>query len=227
MELNIGDKVRYLDAVGGGIITAFRGKEMVLVLEDDGFETPVLRRQCVVAQPVEAPKAPKTPVAAKLTEASRPPETAGSKEPLQRPLLSKRPPLNLSDERLVVKLAYLPEEDKGFNEAAIECYLINDSPYELLYNYAHINNNAWMTLQSGRVEPNTKLYLETFTKDTLNDRGHIGLQAVAFKSDAYYKGHQPLSKELKLEVVKFYKIHCFKENPYFDEDALLVDVFDE
>lgn len=212
MELNIGDKVRYLDAVGGGTITAFKGKDLVMVLEADGFETPVLRRQCVGIQPEAKP----TPEPVKPVQNTVRP-------PLQRTRL----PLKLSDERLVVKLAFLPAEDQVFNEAAMECYLINDSPYELLYNYALINNQAWLTVQAGRVEPNTKLYLETFTRDTLNDRGHIGLQVMAFKPDAYYKGLQPLSREIKVETVKFYKIHCFKDNPYFDEDALLVDAFDE
>jgi len=225
MELKIGDNVRYLDAVGGGIITAFKGKDLVIVLEADGFETPVMRRQCVVVQPEEKTSKQATPP--KQPIADKQPIPVKQPEPAKHPLLNKRPPLNIAGEKLVIKLAYLPEEDQPLNDASVECYLINDSPYELLYNYALINNQAWMTIQSGSVEPNTKLYLETFSRDTLNDRGHVGLQVVALKSDAFYKGRQPLSKELKLEPVKFYKIHCFKDNPYFDEDALLVDVFDE
>lgn len=220
MELKIGDRVRYLDAVGGGIITAFKGKDLVVVLEADGFETPVLRRQCVVVQPEEKPVRQVVP-----TKAPAPIKNEPEQE--KPTLITKRSPINLAGERLVVKLAYLPEEDKAFNEAAVECYLINDSPYELLFNYAVVTNQAWMTLQSGSIEPNTKCYLETFNRDTLNERGHVGLQVIAFKPNAFYKSCQPRSKDVKLDPVKFYKVHCFNENPYFDEDALLVDVFDE
>lgn len=40
--MKIGDKVRYLNAVGGGVITRIGEKGVVTVLEEDGFETPVL-----------------------------------------------------------------------------------------------------------------------------------------------------------------------------------------
>ena len=47
-KLNIGDKVRFLNSVGGGIVTAFRGKDQVLVEDKDGFDIPVLISECVV-----------------------------------------------------------------------------------------------------------------------------------------------------------------------------------
>ena len=52
--IKIGDKVRYLNAVGGGVVTKFQSKDVILVLEPDGFETPVLARQVVVVEPTDA-----------------------------------------------------------------------------------------------------------------------------------------------------------------------------
>mgnify|MGYP000282197802 CR=1 FL=1 len=46
--MKIGDKVRYLNAVGGGVITRIGEKGVVTVLEEDGFETPVLANDVVV-----------------------------------------------------------------------------------------------------------------------------------------------------------------------------------
>ena len=46
--MNIGDKVRFLNAVGGGRITGFQGKDLVLVTDEDGFEVPTLRHEIVV-----------------------------------------------------------------------------------------------------------------------------------------------------------------------------------
>jgi len=46
--MKIGDKVSFLNAVGGGIVKGFQGKDIVYVEEEDGFETPVLRRECIV-----------------------------------------------------------------------------------------------------------------------------------------------------------------------------------
>ena len=36
--MKVGDKVRFLSEVGGGVITGFSGKDLVLVEDEDGFE---------------------------------------------------------------------------------------------------------------------------------------------------------------------------------------------
>ena len=38
MKINIGDKVRFLNDVGGGIVVKFLKNNMVLVENEDGFE---------------------------------------------------------------------------------------------------------------------------------------------------------------------------------------------
>ena len=39
--MKIGDKVRFLSEVGGGRISGFQGKNIVLVEDADGFEIPM------------------------------------------------------------------------------------------------------------------------------------------------------------------------------------------
>ena len=48
--VKIGDKVRFLSEVGGGVVTGFRGKDIVLVEDADGFDIPMPVRECVVIE---------------------------------------------------------------------------------------------------------------------------------------------------------------------------------
>ena len=48
--MKIGDKVRFLSEVGGGIVTGFQGKDLVLVEDADGFDIPMPIRECVVIE---------------------------------------------------------------------------------------------------------------------------------------------------------------------------------
>lgn len=48
MEINIGDKVRFLREVGGGKVTGFRKGGLVLVEDKDGFEIPMPEGDLVV-----------------------------------------------------------------------------------------------------------------------------------------------------------------------------------
>ena len=49
-SVKIGDKVRFINAKGGGIVRKFQSKTVVLVEEEDGFETPVLISEVVVVK---------------------------------------------------------------------------------------------------------------------------------------------------------------------------------
>ena len=69
--MKIGDKVRFLSEVGGGIVKGFRGKDIVLVEDADGFDIPMQIRECVVIdtddynmtrKAAPAPKKPEEPV---------------------------------------------------------------------------------------------------------------------------------------------------------------------
>ena len=48
--LKIGDKVRFLNDVGGGTISGFQGKDIVLVADEDGFEIPTLASEVVAVE---------------------------------------------------------------------------------------------------------------------------------------------------------------------------------
>ena len=46
--MKIGDKVRFLSEVGGGIVAGFQGKNIVLVEDEDGFQVPMRLTEVVV-----------------------------------------------------------------------------------------------------------------------------------------------------------------------------------
>lgn len=212
MELKIGDKVRFMDAVGGGTITAFKGKDMVMVLEADGFETPVLKRQCVVVDVAPKPTVSQTVTAAVVTPPVAP-------KPVQARQSETR-----AGEILNVSLAFLPAEGKSFQDSQFEAYLINESNYTLMFNYASCSGKTWTSRFAGSIEPNSKLFIEEFGRDVVNDLEKICLQFLAYKPGTYYAFKNSFSVEIRLDTVKFYKVHCFRENDFFDEDALVVPV---
>lgn len=213
--MKIGDKVRFLNSVGGGVIKGFQGKDIVLVEDEDGFEVPVLMRECVVIEQgkdMQVRQQPQqdTVVQNILTTYQKP-----VKEETYTPEETKE------GERLTVCLAYLPVDTKNLSTTDFECYLINDSNYYLQYNYLSRTEHGWVSRDINIIEPNTKLYIETFGRENLNDIEHICLQFIAYKKDKPFSLKNTYSVDLRIDTVKFYKLHSFKENDYFDEDALV------
>ena len=152
--MKIGDKVRFLSEVGGGIVKGFQGKDIVLVEDADGFDIPMLIRECVVIdtddynikrKPQAQPEQPK-------------------KQVEEEPEITYRPAETKEGERLNVMLAFVPQDVKAISSTDFDAYLVNDSNYYLYYTYLSAEGKSWKVRAQGNIEPNTKLLLEEFGK---------------------------------------------------------------
>lgn len=217
--MKIGDKVRFLSEVGGGIVKGFQGKDIVLVEDADGFDIPMQIRDCVVIdtddynmkrKAAPAPKPAEQPVLTKPVK----PELPGI----------QRQPETRGGDTLNVLLAFVPEDVKAISTTPFEAYLVNDSNYYLYYTYLSAEGKAWKSRSHGLVEPNTKLLLEDFTKDVLNELERVAVQLIAFKDSKTFSMKPAVSVELRIDTVKFYKLHTFRESDFFEEPALVYEI---
>ena len=215
--MKIGDKVRFLSEVGGGIVTGFKGKDFVLVEDADGFDIPMPIRECVVIEADDYNIKRKPAATAPKQE-----EPAKPAKP-EMPVIQRQPEVRGGD-TLNVFLAYVPEDAKAMMTTPFEAYLVNDSNYYLYYTYLSAEGKAWNNRSHGLVEPNTKLLLEEFTKDVLNEMERVAVQLIAFKDGKPAAIKPAVSVELRIDTVKFYKLHTFSASDFFEEPALIYDI---
>lgn len=209
----IGDRVRFLNSVGGGIIKRIEGN--IAYVDDDGFETPTLLRECVV---VASPEVTEAKVA--KTQEAIIPQTLPKKE--ERPEIEETP----TGDKLNVVLAYEPAEIKHLNTTTFDTYLVNDSNYYLYFTYMTRadEDKGWTTRYAGVVEPNIQVFLEEIKGSDLPAMDRIAVQLIAFKSDREFKLKSPVAIEAPLDTTKFFKMHCFHENVYFDKEVIAIEI---
>ena len=213
--MKIGDKVRFLNAVGGGIVRRFQSKDIAIVEEEDGFETPILIRECIV-------------VGDNTMQVKSSTQQAIQKIEIPNVIVEKPKPEKIveisGNDRLNIYLAYLPLEIKNLGKTDFETFLINDSNYYLFFNYMNRQNSAWISRYTGIIEPNTQLFIEEFSKSQLTELEKVCIQFIAFKKDKPYSLKNTCSVELRIDPLKFYKLHSFRENNFFEDDALIYPV---
>ena len=220
--IKIGDKVRYLDAVGGGVVTKFQSKDVILVLEPDGFETPVLARQVVVVEPTDAYNFPKeTPAVSKTNVAQVSAEVADEEPEFVLPPYQFNERDETSEgELLSIYLAFVPCDIKQLQTTDMDLYLINDSNYYL--NFQLLSGVLDMGIRTqNSIEPHTKLLLETVNKLALNDFEELRFQATAYKKRRF-NAKPAIDISLSINPTKFYKLHSFRDTDFFDEPTLLM-----
>lgn len=213
--MKIGDKVRFLSEVGGGIVTGFQGKDIVLVQDEDGFDIPMLVKEVVVVETDDYNLRTKTPVSQ--------PKSQEPPKPVKPEIVSRAMEISGGD-ILNVMLAFVPENIKEISNTIFEAYLVNDSNYYLYYIYASAEGKAWKTRSHGLVEPNTKLFLEEFGRDLLNDLERVSVQILAFKDAKMFAQKPAVNVELRIDTIKFYKLHTFQPSDYFEEPTLLYEI---
>lgn len=244
--MKIGDKVRFLFDKGGGTIAAIKGN-IVMVEDEDGFQIPTPINEVV------ADASQENYSTSKMVEAMRRQEerskalapdgrsmkallndgmndTADAEpdyDPSARDISFKLP----AEERkggnlLSAYLAFVPIDIKQMTNTQFETYLVNDSNYYLQYTYLSAENNSWTLRAQGVLEPNTKEYIEEFSQRDVNALSRVCIQMVAFKRDKPFTLKPVINLQMRIDQVKFYKLHTFQPNDFFEQPALLYTIIE-
>lgn len=220
--MKIGDTVRFLSEVGGGKVAGFQGKDIVLVEDEDGFQIPTRINDVVV---VENDNYNRTPDLGK-------PQQQDDKEeedydPSDRPVTFKAQPEERNGgDKLSAYLAFVPVDPQELTHTKFEAYIINDSNYYLRYTCLTAEGANWQLRSTGEVEPNTKLFMEEFGRDSLNELERISVQLLAYKRGKSFMLKPATDVQLRIDTVKFYKLHTFRENDFFEQDALIYPIIE-
>ncbi len=213
--MKIGDKVRFLNDVGGGVITGFKDKQTAWVEDENGFDFPVPLTNLVVIVTDAYNIEKKQPTVETKVED----ELKIGRKVLDEPVFEERGRDNLN-----VYLGFVPENSRQLQSTDFDSYLINDSNYYMYYTYQSEHDGEWQLRSHGLLEPNSKLLIESFDKLRLNDIEFVALQLIPFKNNRGYELKNAISVEMKIDIVKFYKLHLFKDTEFFSDPALLYEV---
>lgn len=166
MKLRIGDKVRFLNEVGEGIITRFKDKETVFV-EMDGFEIPYLSKHLV---PIH-------------TELILNPEVENMEMELET---------ILSDS---IYFIIEPDHDMPALVSDYKFYLFNSSSYNMSFSYSVKDDAYFQTLKHGELGSYQKILLKQVKKNFFKEFAYHKIECLFYKN-MHYKSQMPLAEIL-------------------------------
>lgn len=211
--IKIGDKVKFLNDVGGGVVTRFLNKNMVMVENYDGFEIPYPILQLLNTSDPElnigSEKVERTPVQQQITTTVKVEENKG----------------------VIIKgkdspdfyFCIVPTDSTNPIGGEIELYLVNDSNFTVLFHYSYFKNGVNKTIKHGTIHPNSKVELESLLQNDLSELPEFGFQIICFQKEEN-DWHEPIVKRFKVNPVKFYKETSFHPNPFFRKNALVLQI---
>ncbi len=243
--MRIGDKVRFLNDVGGGKVAGFQGKNIVLVEDEDGFQVPALITDVVVEQSNDysmgrALKRDKQgnstaaedefvnpgnrSVSAMLRDGQDEEIDMTVEDTVDDSLeVTFRQPARerVGGDELSAYLAFVPDGDPNSGDPAFDVVFVNDCNYAMHYVYATADGDLWNVQADGEVEPNTQVAIGRLHREDIQMLSRVNVQLATYKRDRAYRLKPAVDVTLRIDPVRFFRANAFRANAYFDKPALI------
>jgi hypothetical protein len=211
MKINIGDKVKFLNDVGGGIVTKIIDENNVFVETDDGFEFPFPTKELV-----------------KIID-----ETKDNF--LENKNKQKQSTKNIEEEindttEIIIKdneeeniyIAFLPEDSSETKKYSLN--LINDSNWQLIYSLFYGKKHHY-TSKPGHLQSNYIEKIKTFSIQELSETQEIIIQIIFYRSIPY-DIKEPINKKINIKAEHFINKTNFVKNEFFDQNAYMLPIIE-
>ncbi|MBN2173527.1 MAG: DUF2027 domain-containing protein [Bacteroidales bacterium] len=222
MKFKVGDKVKFLNESGGGVVSKIVSPSMVNVAIEDGFEIPVLSSELIKMEleaPVDSPKHMFREDYDIQIEAK--PETQYEENSRNVPLLNNYSKGSLAQG---IYFAFVPHDQKWLITGLLDVYLVNYTPYEILYSlFLEKEEGGFSGFDYGSVISNSMVLLETLDREEMG-KWEKGVVQVLFHHDSANKVLAPGNSAFRIKATRFYQEGNYKDSAIISGKSILISL---
>ena len=185
MKLRIGDKVRFLNEVGEGIVSRIKDKNTVFVEMQDGFEIPFLTNQLV-------------PIHTELILDKN----------------AENIELN-PDAHLTDAVYFIIEPDHDFPSLIndYKIYLFNASSFNLLFSYSIKDEEYFQTIKHGEVGSYQKVLLRQVKLQFFKEYLYHKIECLLYKN-TFFKAQTPIAEVIHITAKTLHESKAIKHDEF-------------
>lgn len=217
-KFQVGDKVNFLNATGGGTVKRIIDTRMVEVTIEDGFDIPVLMSDLVLdfrSQPDRRQQ-----IVDNIQKEIQQKQIIEEKEndDARRSAL-RRFGRNAEEEGLY--LAFVPQDQQWLLTGLLDVVLVNHTEADALYSFNIKENDKYINVDYGSVAPHSKVVIESVSREDIEFwcEGYIQVILTQEESDFVY---HPLHAPFSLRSNRFFKDGSYVESGVLGEKAVMI-----
>lgn len=225
MKFKVGDKVKFLNEKGGGVISKIISPSLVNVSIEDGFEIPVVPSELVLdKEQVGSPGS---------AESIRPEQTFRKPEvelPAEEEYGERKSSIGKIAFRGTIGegvfLAYVPHDQKWLVTGEMDLCLINNTKFEVLFSFfTKDDEGSFEGIDYDVLEPRTKILIDTFDREDI-ENWNRGVVQLLFHTDSSDKLFLPANCSFDIKPARIYKESNYKETPLLEEKAFVFNLLE-
>lgn len=214
MPFNIGDKVRFLNDVGGGTIVSQIDSKKVMVRSADGFDIPVLVSDLIADRPMDE---------VMRGEISKP-ESAPAR--VEKPKVSPHIRLkSIEHEHFSLYIGFTAHDESDVLQGPYDMYIINDSPRNCFVVLSRWKGKEAESFFAAKVARNAARFVTEIPAEDLFLYAQINIQALYY-TEGLCRLREPEYHDIELKQQRFTRPGAYQVNRYMDVPLLLFAVRD-
>ncbi len=194
-QVNIGDKVRFLNDIGGGIVKRVDGK-ILYVEDEDGFQIPTINTECVLV------------------------EKAASSHPTSK-TQTLVPSAKQANQHLFIAVENLESKLK---RPLFQFWLVNQTVFDANFVFLRVQSQTNQYLLSGEVKKQQKVDLGQYSIQQI-DEYKFQIQAIFFNRDERYEPMPLIDAPLVYKPASFLKADNFIKTDGFDFSIFKINIW--
>lgn len=239
MAINVGDRVRFLNDVGGGVVVEQVDARTVLVRNADGFDIPVLLSELiadvsiqdeilgkvsVVSKPDRPAKGAKQP--AKASSDPKPKHDVVIKSPAELKAKQQFPLVNPQRGGAgALYLGFNPVDENDVQKGPFDMYIINETSEDAYVVVSRWQGKEVLRVASLKVKAFSARLAATISEKELFQFLFLNVQAIYFSSFPRPL-REPVNVDLELKMNRFVRPGAFQANRFLATALLLYAVRD-
>lgn len=226
MRFKAGDKVKFLNESGGGVVKRVISPGLVAVEIEDGFEVPVMPSELVLdirgiqEEELKKKNHQSDDIFRALVDEAKSDIETEEAGPEERKTKIMRMGFrgNVADG---LYLAFVPHDQKWLVTGEIDILILNHTPYDVLYSYFLINKEeGFEGYDYDVMEANNQILLETIDRKDLG-KWLKGLVQFIFHKDESNEIPLPANCEIDIKPARIFKEGNYRETPLMAEKAFI------
>ena len=216
MQFKVGDKVKFLNQTGGGVVSKVVSGSLVYVATEDGFDIPTPTSDLIRMQAeTKAEKMFSEDYDVDLREDRAPlPEHGSARGKVKRS----------AEEAPGYFLAFVPHDQQWFITGDLNVMIINHSKHDILYNLLlQDDEGQYFGFDYGSVEAGSSVEIETIDRESLPGWTDGMVQILAHDEQ---KAYQPLHASFHIKANKFGSEGSYRESGLINEKAIIFRLAD-
>ncbi len=215
MKFKVGDKVKFLNEKGGGIVSKIISNSMVQVAISDGFDVPVMVNELIVVNDTSA--------AGRMFDDQKHAEASSLLRPVaekKNEEIPKSQPYKIPGG---IYIAFVPLNQRLLITGNAEIFIINNTPFDIIYSLFLKDEEGYSGNDYGSIAAFSKHDIQLADSEQTEYYAN-GVLQVLFFSDSLKEIIEPASKKFSFKSAKLLKEDNYIENPVFNKKAFIYKI---